>query len=90
MVFAQGRHLPQQLPMLSWLRTWCSDSAPDAIALRMALSDTLWQMQTIIAELDPGKLRAGLELLSFCKCEQFLFRLLAILQRLASGSWKIV
>jgi len=40
-VRAQGRHFPQQLPRLSWLRTSCSDPAPEAIACRMALSDTL-------------------------------------------------
>ena len=59
-VFAHGRHLPQQLPTLSWLRTSWSDSAPEATACRIALSDTLWQMQTIMSGLDPNRLVAGL------------------------------
>jgi hypothetical protein len=48
-VFAQEWHLPQQVPTPSWSRSSGIELNPASTAWRIWRSETLWQMQTIIA-----------------------------------------
>jgi hypothetical protein len=48
-VFAQEWHLPQQVPTPNWLRSSGIELNPALTAWRIWRSETLWQMQTIIA-----------------------------------------